>query len=225
MEAHRTRGRTASRVAGSDAARHLRPRPPAGPGGKLHPVLRAQGRAGQDHRPEPPVPGRQQRHRLDAGGAQSRARARRRLLADSRQRQELLDGFLRPESAAQAGRQLDLRGRHRPRGAGRADRHDLQDHRRGKRSRGPSVPRHQWCPPARAAARQPPLRVHPGAQVPDARRAVRPLRRDRADRRGPPQPVRHAGAEHARRAAQGHVPGVHRHAADRGRGTHQGSLR
>ena len=53
-------------------------------------------------------------------------------------------------------------------------------------------------PPARAAARQPPLRLHPDPQVPDAGAALRPLRRHRADRRGPPQPVRHAGAEHAR---------------------------
>ena len=74
-------------------------------------------------------------------------------------------------------------------------------------------------------ARQPPLRLHAGAQVPDAGAALRPFRRDRADRRGAPQPVRHAGAQHARRAAQGDVPGLYRHAADRRRGAHQGSLR
>jgi hypothetical protein len=79
-------------------------RPPARPGGELHAVLRAQGRAGQDHRPEPPVPRRQQRHRLDAGSAQAGPRARRRVLADAGQRQELLDGVLRAEGAAQAGR-------------------------------------------------------------------------------------------------------------------------
>ena len=59
VEAHRARGRTAPRVAGSDAARHLRPHPPARSGRELHAVFRAQGRAGQDHRPEPPVPRRQ----------------------------------------------------------------------------------------------------------------------------------------------------------------------
>ena len=144
VEAHRARGRAAPRVAGSDAARHLRPRPPARSGRELHAVFRAQGRAGQDHRPEPPVPRRQQRHRLDARSAQAGPRARRRVLADAGQRQELLDGVLRAEGAAQAGRQLDVRGRHRPRGAGRADRQDLQDHRRGERGRG----RRNATPPA-----------------------------------------------------------------------------
>ena len=177
--------------------------PPARPRGELHAVLRAQGRAGQDPRPEPPVPRRQQRHRLDARSAQAGPRARRRVLADAGQRQELLDGVLRAEGAAQARRQLDLRGRHRPRRAGRPDRQDLQDRRRGVRGRGRPVPRRQRRAPARAAARQPPLRLHADPQVPDAGAAVRPLRRDRADRRGAPQPVRHAGAQHARGAAQG----------------------
>jgi predicted nuclease of restriction endonuclease-like (RecB) superfamily len=59
VEAHRARGRAAPRVAGSDAARHLRPHPPARSGRELHAVFRAQGRAGQGHRPEPPVPRRQ----------------------------------------------------------------------------------------------------------------------------------------------------------------------
>ncbi|MFZ2207827.1 MAG: type I restriction endonuclease [Porticoccaceae bacterium] len=59
VEAHRARGRTAPRVAGSDAARHLRPQPPARSCGKLHAVFRAQGGAGQDSRAEPPVPRRQ----------------------------------------------------------------------------------------------------------------------------------------------------------------------
>ena len=49
--------------------------------------------------------------------------------------------------------------------------------------------------------RQPPLRLHADPQVPDARDALRPAGRDRPHRRGAPQPVRHAGAEHARRAA------------------------
>jgi type I restriction enzyme R subunit len=61
---------------------------PARPGGELHALLRAQGRAGEDPRPEPPVPRREQRHRLHAGGAQARPRARRRVLADAGQRQE-----------------------------------------------------------------------------------------------------------------------------------------
>ena len=43
--------------------------PPARSGRELHAVFRAQGRAGQDHQPEPPVPRRQQRHRLDARSA------------------------------------------------------------------------------------------------------------------------------------------------------------
>ena len=71
------------------------------------------------------------------------------------------------------------------------------------RGRGRPVPRRQRRAPARAAARQPPLRLHADPQVPDAGAALRPLRRDRADRRGAPQPVRHAGAQHARGAAQG----------------------
>lgn len=67
---------------------------------------------------QPPVPGREQRHCVHAGGAQARPRTRRRVLADAGQRKELLDGLLRAEGAAEAGRQLDVRGRHRPRGAG-----------------------------------------------------------------------------------------------------------
>lgn len=43
---------------------------------------------------------------------------------------------------------------------------------------------------ARAAARQPPLRVHPDPQVPDARGVDTPRRCDRVDRRGAPQPTR-----------------------------------
>ena len=45
-----------------------------------------------------------------------------------------------------------------------------------------------------------------------------PRRRHRDHRRGAPQPVRHARAEHAPGAAERGVPGLHRHAADRGRG-------
>ena len=71
------------------------------------------------------------------------------------------------------------------------------------RGRGRPMPRRQRRAPARAAARQPPLRLHADPQVPDAGAALRPLRRDRAHRRGAPQPVRHAGAQHARRAAEG----------------------
>ena len=168
VEAHRARGRAAPRVAGGDAARHLRPHPPARPGRELHALLRAQGRAGQDPRPEPPGARRQQRHRLDARSAQAGARARRRLLADPGQRQELLDGLLRPEGAAQAGRQLDLRGGHRPRRAGRPDRQDLQGRGRRVRDRGRPVPRRKRRAPARAAARQPSLRLHADPQVPDA---------------------------------------------------------
>ena len=97
-----------------------------------------------------------------------RPRARRRLLADPGQRQELLDGLLRAEGAAQGRRQLDLRGGHRPRRAGRPDRQDLQDRRRGVRGRGRSVPRLERRAPARAAARQPSLRLHADPQVPDA---------------------------------------------------------
>ena len=91
------------------------------------------------------------------------------------------------------------------------------------RGRGRRVPRRERRAPARAAARQPPLRLHADPQVPDAGGALRPRRRDRADRRGAPQPVRHAGAEHARGAAEGAVPGLHRHAADRRRGAHRRS--
>ena len=68
---------------------------------------------------------------------------------------------------------------------------------------GDAMPRRERRAPARAAARQPPLRLHADPQVPDAGAALRPARRDRADRRGAPQPVRHAGAEHARGAAEG----------------------
>ena len=45
VEARRARGRTAPRVAGGDAPRRLRPGAPARPGGELHALLRAQGRA------------------------------------------------------------------------------------------------------------------------------------------------------------------------------------
>ena len=81
-------------------------------------------------------------------------------------------------------------------------------------------------PPARAAGRRPPLRLHADPEVPaiegsgragDAG-AVRPLRRHRHHRRGPPQPVRHPRAQHAPRAAQRLDDGLHRHPADRRRG-------
>ena len=55
-------------------ARDVRPGAPARPGGELHAVLRAQGRAGQDPRAEPSVPRREQRHRLDAGGPRTGTR-------------------------------------------------------------------------------------------------------------------------------------------------------
>ena len=73
VETHRARGRAAPGVAGGDASRDVRPGAAARPGGELHAVLRAQGRAGEGPRAEPPVPRRQQRHRLDARGAPARA--------------------------------------------------------------------------------------------------------------------------------------------------------
>jgi hypothetical protein len=108
---------------------------PARHRGELHPVLRAQGRAGEDHRPEPPGAGRQQRHHLDAGRAGVRARAGRRVLADAGQRQVVFHGVLCPEDPAQGGGQLDVRGGDRPGGARRPDRQDLQGHGRGHRRR------------------------------------------------------------------------------------------
>ena len=80
--------------------------------------------------------------------------------------------------------------------------------------------------PARAARGRPPLRLHADPEVP-ARQAAgettMPVlsdrsRRHRDHRRGAPQPVRHARAQHAPRAAQRRVHGLHRHAADRRRG-------
>ena len=116
------------------------PDAPARPRGELHALLRAQGGPGQDPRPEPPVPRRQQRHRRDARGARRWARARRRVLADAGRGQELLDGVLRAEDPAQVAGQLDLRGRHRPRRAGRPDRQDLQgDRARSARPRATSA--------------------------------------------------------------------------------------
>ena len=66
VETHRARGRAAPGVAGGDDSRHVRPGAAARPGGEFHAVLGAQGRAGEDHRAESPVPRREQRHRLDA---------------------------------------------------------------------------------------------------------------------------------------------------------------
>ncbi len=61
-------------------------------------------------------------------------------------------GFVMANSASkgteEARRQLDLCGRHRPRGTGRTDRQDLQDHRCGKRSRGQRMPRRERRSPA-----------------------------------------------------------------------------
>ena len=87
------------------------------------------------------------------------------------------------------------------------------------------VPRRERRASARAARREPPLRLHADPQVPDAGYALRPARRDRHHRRGAPQPIRHAGAEHARRFAEGAVPRLHWHAADRRRGAHEGGVR
>ncbi len=70
-----------------------------------------------------------------------------RLLAHAGQRQELLDGLLRPEGAAQAARQLDLRRRHRPRRPGRPDLQELRRRRRGHRA-GEARPRRQRRAPA-----------------------------------------------------------------------------
>ncbi len=131
--------------------------------------------------------------------------ARRRVLADAGQRQEFLDGVLRAEGAAQSGGQLDVRGRDRPRGTGRPDCQDVQGERRGERSRGRRVPRRERRALAGVAARESPLRLHAHPQIPDAGTALRPARRDCAHGRGAPQPIRHAGAEHARRAAEGAV--------------------
>ena len=71
VETHRARGRAAPGVAGSDAAREVRPGAPARPGGEFHAVLGAQGRAGEIHRAKSPIPRREQRHRLDARRAQA----------------------------------------------------------------------------------------------------------------------------------------------------------
>ena len=55
--------------------------------------------------------------------------------------------------------------------------------------------------------------------------ALGPRRHHRDDRRGPPQPVRHAGPEHAQRPAQRGLHRLHRHAADGGRGEDARGLR
>ena len=91
--------------------------------------------------------------------------------------------------------------------------------------RGRPVPRPERRAPARAPGWQPSHHLHADPQVPDAGGADRPRRCRRAHRRSAPQPVRHAGAQHARRAAQGDLPGLHRHAAHRRRGAHPRRLR
>ncbi len=58
-ETHRARGRAAPGVAGGDVARDVRPDAVARPGGEFHAVFGAQGRAGKNHRAEPPVPRRE----------------------------------------------------------------------------------------------------------------------------------------------------------------------
>ena len=75
-----------------------------------------------------------------------------------------------------------------------------------------------------------PLRLHPDPQVPHragrgAPGALRAARHHRHHRRGAPQPVRHAGAEHAHGPAQRRLSGLYRHAADRGRGEDPAGLR
>ncbi|PYJ55649.1 MAG: hypothetical protein DME24_24460 [Verrucomicrobia bacterium] len=76
-----------------------------------------------------------------------------------------------------------------------------------------------------AKHRQSSLRLHAHPQIPDAGNALRPARRDCAHGRGAPQPIRHAGAQHARGAAQGTVSCLHRHTAHRRRGTNEGGVR
>jgi len=111
------------------------------------------------------------------------------------------------------------------RGTGRPDRQDVQGHRRGERSRGRPVPRRQRRASAGAAARESSLRFHADPQVPNAGNALRPAGRDCPRRRGAPQPIRHAGVEHARGVAQSHFHRLHRHAAHRGRGTDKRRVR
>ena len=133
--------------------------------------------------------------------------------------------FFAQKDSAQSSGQLDVCGRDRPRGTGRPDCQDVQGDRRGERSRGRPVPRRERRAPAGIFARESSLRFHADPEVPDTRNALRPPRRDCAHRRGAPQPIRHAGAEHAGGAAEGALPRLYRHAADRRRGTHQGRFR
>ena len=76
VEAHRARRRAASGVAGGDYSRDVRARAAARSGGEFHAVLGAQGRAGENHRAESPVPRREQCHRLDARRAASSGHGR-----------------------------------------------------------------------------------------------------------------------------------------------------
>ena len=94
----------------------------------------AKGETDQAGRQEPPVPRRQQRHRRRAEDQGEPGQARR-LLAHAGQRQELLDGLLLAEGAAEAPRQLDIPDRHRPRRPGRPDLPELRQHRSGARRR------------------------------------------------------------------------------------------
>ena len=68
-----------------------------------------------------------------------------RVLAHPGQRQERLDDLLRPEGAAQDAGQLDLRDRHRPAGAGRADLQELRLGRGGDRRPRPGGQQPSTC--------------------------------------------------------------------------------
>ena len=126
-----------------------------------------------------------------------------RVLAHAGQRQELLDGVLRPEGAAQAAGQLDLRRRHRP--------HELDEQIYKNFADAGVVTEEERQAESGEHLKQlltedhrfvftliQKFRTEKGRDVPDALGA---RRHHRDDRRGAPQPVRHAGPEHAQRPA------------------------
>ena len=139
----RAGGRTPACLAGGDAPRRLRP-------GRASSISWRTSRCSprtvwpaQDSGPEPSGARRQQGHSGHAGGSCRRSRTRRRVLAHPGRGQEPVDGLLRAEDPAAHRRQLDVRDRDRPRGAGRPDRQDVQGHWRGERAGEPGLPRRE----------------------------------------------------------------------------------
>ncbi len=226
VEAGGARGRGAAGLAGSPAPGHVRQAPPARPGARTSRSSRST-RAGSP---------RSSRRTTSSSGSTTPSGPRWRRKAEGHGRAGVFwqtQGSGKSYSMVFYAQKIlrtlpgnwTLRRRHRPGGAGRPDRQDLRRLRRrgGRRTKCHAT---SGAHLRKLLRGEPPLRLHPDPQVPEHRRCScdRP-RRDGHRRRGPPLPVRDAGHEHAGRAAERALRGLHRHAAHRRRGAHARGVR